>query len=157
MKDLIENILNLAKVKGATYADLRIVRRRQEEVALKNGNVEALTSDEDFGVGIRVLFQGAWGFACSAKVTRKEMEAVFGKALKISRASSGAKDRGMDYQVWCGPAIGAFNDFIHGSYLDYSSNGGMYPCVVQCNLQLFKGASYLKRNGGMYSPDAEII
>ncbi|MGZ3570337.1 MAG: PmbA/TldA family metallopeptidase, partial [Thermodesulfobacteriota bacterium] len=79
MKTLIQNILDLAKLKGATYADIRVVRRQSEEVEVKNGKVDALIHDEDFGFGIRILFQGAWGFACSSKVTRKEMETVFGK------------------------------------------------------------------------------
>ncbi|MGZ3614922.1 MAG: PmbA/TldA family metallopeptidase, partial [Thermodesulfobacteriota bacterium] len=68
MKTLIQNILDLAKLKGATYADIRVVRRQSEEVEVKNGKVDALIHDEDFGFGIRILFQGAWGFACSSKV-----------------------------------------------------------------------------------------
>jgi TldD protein len=91
MKELIENILDLAKLKKVNYADIRIVHRQNEEVEVKNGKVEALTSDEDFGFGIRVLFQGAWGFACSSKVTKKEMEGVLGKALRIAKASSRVK------------------------------------------------------------------
>ena len=93
MKDLIQNILDLAKLKRVVYADIRIVRRQNEEIEVKNGKVEALVHDEDFGFGIRVLFQGAWGFACSSKVSKREMEAVFGKALKIAKASSKAKGK----------------------------------------------------------------
>jgi TldD protein len=93
MKVPIQNILDLAKLKGAEYADIRIVRRQDEEVGVKNGKVEALTRDEDFGFGIRILFQGAWGFACSSKVTRGEMGRVFGKALKIAKASSKVKGK----------------------------------------------------------------
>ncbi len=88
MKDLVQNVLGLAKLKGADYADIRIVRRQLEEIGVKNGIVEALTQDEDFGFGIRLLYQGAWGFACSSKVTKREMESVLGKALRIARASS---------------------------------------------------------------------
>jgi TldD protein len=91
MKDFIQNILDLAKLKKANYADIRVVRRQNEEIEVKNGKVEALTHEEDFGFGIRVLFQGAWGFACSSKVNKREMEAIFGKALKIAKASSKAK------------------------------------------------------------------
>jgi TldD protein len=91
MKHLIQNILDVAKLKGVSYADIRIVRQQNEEIEVKNGKVEALIHDEDFGFGIRVLFQGAWGFACSSKVTKREMEAVFTKALKIAKASTKAK------------------------------------------------------------------
>ncbi|MGQ9645553.1 MAG: TldD/PmbA family protein [Thermodesulfobacteriota bacterium] len=93
MKDLIHHILDVAKLKKVDYADIRIVRRLNEEIGVKNGKVEALTHDLDFGFGVRVLFQGAWGFAASSKLTKSEMEAVFRKALKIAKASSKAKGR----------------------------------------------------------------
>ncbi len=98
MKTLIQNILDTAKVKGAMYADVRVVRRRSEEVEVKNGKVDALTHDQDFGFGIRILLQGAWGFACSSKVTKKEMETVLGKALKIAKASSKVKGKEVVFQ-----------------------------------------------------------
>jgi hypothetical protein len=46
--------------------------------------------------------------------------------------------------VWCGPAIGSFNDFIRGSYLD-PVVANAFPCVAQINMQLFRGACYLRR------------
>jgi TldD protein len=88
MKDLAENTISLAKMKNVDYADLRVVRRRWEEILVKNGNIEALTQDEDFGFGIRVLFRGAWGFACSSRVNKKELEKTFDRAWKISRESA---------------------------------------------------------------------
>jgi TldD protein len=93
MKQMIENVLDMARGKGADYADIRIVRRQMEEIEVKNGNVEGLTHDEEFGFGIRVLFQGAWGFACSSNVTPKEMSSVLGKALRIAKASSMVKEK----------------------------------------------------------------
>lgn len=91
MKELIQNILDLANLKKVDYADIRVVRRRTEEIGVKNGTVEAFTHDEDSGFGIRVLFQGAWGFASSSRTTKTEMEAAFRKALKIARASYKAR------------------------------------------------------------------
>ena len=91
MKDLIHHILDVAKMKKVDYADIRVVRWQNEEIGVKNGKVDALIHDSDLGFGIRVLFRGAWGFACSSKMTKAEMEAVFRKALKIAKASSKAK------------------------------------------------------------------
>lgn len=88
MRELIESIIDLARLKKVEYTDVRVVRRQTEEIEVKNGAVEALTHDEDFGVGIRVLSQGAWGFACTSKVHRREMESVFKRALRIAQASS---------------------------------------------------------------------
>ena len=95
MRDLANHILDLAKVKKVEYADIRIVRRQWEEIAVKNGRVDALGQDEGLGFGIRVLFQGAWGFACSSQVNRKEMEKTLGLAWKIAKESSKIKERGI--------------------------------------------------------------
>lgn len=98
MKELIENIIDLAKLKKVDYADIRIVQRRNEEIEVKNGKLEAFTHNEDFGFGIRVLAQGAWGFACSFRVNKNEMEAVFRKALRIARESSKARESRIIFQ-----------------------------------------------------------
>lgn len=88
MKDFIDNILDIAELKRVDYADVRIVRRKTEEIFIKNGKIEALTVQEDCGFGIRILVNNGWGFACSSKLNKKEMEDVFGQALKIAKASS---------------------------------------------------------------------
>ena len=93
MRDLIHHVLDLAKVKKAAYADIRIVHRRMEELAVKNGKVDALTRNDDHGFGIRVLYQGAWGFAASSKMNKAEMEKIMLRAWKIAKASSRVKDK----------------------------------------------------------------
>jgi len=106
MKVYIQNILDLAKLKRVAYADIRIVHRQLEEVEVKNGNVEALTHNEDLGFGIRVLYKGAWGFACSSKVTKGEMERVLGKALRIAKASSTVMGKSISF---LGPLLSLIN------------------------------------------------
>jgi len=54
------------------------------------------------------------------------------------------KNRQLDYQIWCGPAIGSFNEFIKGTYLD-PVVAKQYPDVVQINKQVLFGACYLRR------------
>jgi TldD protein len=103
MRDLINQVLDLAKVKKVTYADIRVVHRQFEEIAVKNGRVDALTRDEDLGFGIRVLFQGAWGFACSSKTTKTEMEKTLDRAWKIARESSKIKEK--EILIPAGPGV----------------------------------------------------
>jgi TldD protein len=97
MKDLIHPLLDLAKVKKVPYADLRVVRRQFEEIAVKNGKVDALTRNEDYGFGIRVLYRGAWGFAASSQVNKAEMEKTLDRAWKIARASSRIKEKDIPF------------------------------------------------------------
>src|SRR4030042_2481473 len=93
MESLIQNILDLAKMKRVDYADIRMVRRQNEEIEVKNGRVEGFTHDEDVGFGIRILFQGAWGFACSSRIHKREMENVLGRAIRLAKASQSVKGR----------------------------------------------------------------
>ncbi|MGQ9509541.1 MAG: TldD/PmbA family protein [Thermodesulfobacteriota bacterium] len=81
-------ILDTSRLKKVDYTDIRVVRRRNQEIEVKNGRLETFVEEEDFGFGIRILLRGAWGFACSSKVNKKEMERVFNKALRVAKASS---------------------------------------------------------------------
>lgn len=56
-------------------------------------------------------------------------------------AIDGIKDRTMDYQIWCGPAQGAFNDWVKGSFLEPVENRN----VVQMALNLLEGAAVITR------------
>merc|ERR1719331_3076287 len=61
-------------------------------------------------------------------------------------ANRGFEDRQMDYQVWCGPAIGSYNNFIKGTFLDPEVSG-VYPDVGESNLQVLRGAQLIRRQG----------
>src|SRR6185312_1723323 len=47
---------------GARYADARVMHRRYESMAARNGDVEDLTQRETAGIGVRALVGGCWGF-----------------------------------------------------------------------------------------------
>jgi len=88
VKDLTDRALNLAQVKGASYADMRIARRENQEVVVKNGNVEALSIGQSQGFGVRVIVDGAWGFASSSRLSGPEVDRVTALAVQIARASA---------------------------------------------------------------------
>ncbi len=93
MKDLTGRALNMAQVRGASYADVRIVERVTQHIAVKNGRVEALEQDESLGFGIRVIVNGAWGFASSSRLEGQEIERIVSQAVAIARASALTKTR----------------------------------------------------------------
>src|SRR5512143_4087330 len=90
MKELTDRALDTATVLGAGYADIRVVRRRDESIAIKTGRVEGVASGESEGFGVRVLVDGAWGFASSHVMTVAEADRVAGEAVRIARASATA-------------------------------------------------------------------
>src|SRR5439155_1813548 len=76
---------------GASFADVRFEERRVQSVSTKNGAVDALLEEESQGFNVRVLVDGAWGFAASAVVSGPEIDRVAGLAVQIARASALAK------------------------------------------------------------------
>jgi TldD protein len=88
LKELTARALNLAQVLGASYADVRIVNRRTQNINVKNGVVEGLADNESQGFGVRVIVDGAWGFASSALLNAAEVERVTALAVQIARASA---------------------------------------------------------------------
>ena len=88
MRDLAMRALDTAKAQGAQYADARVVRLKSESVEVRNHNVEALSSDESLGFGVRVIVDGFWGFAASHKMTMDEADIVAAQAVRIAKASA---------------------------------------------------------------------
>lgn len=88
MKEIIKETLDYLRSKKVEYADLRQIRRLAESIQVKNGKVESIACDEDQGFGIRIIINGAWGFASSSILSAPEMKRVANKALEVARASS---------------------------------------------------------------------
>jgi len=114
MKTLTDRALNLAEVQGATYADVRIVRRQTQHLTVKNGVVEGVADNETQGFGVRVLADGAWGFASSALLTAAEVDRVTALAGQIARAS--ARHKGADVRL--GPPVSSVGSFRTPRALD---------------------------------------
>jgi TldD protein len=90
MRDLTDRALDTAASLGAAYADVRIVRRQDESIAVKTGRLEGVASGESEGFGVRVLVDGAWGFAASHRLDLAEADRVAALAVRIARASATA-------------------------------------------------------------------
>ncbi|TET35619.1 MAG: TldD/PmbA family protein [Planctomycetota bacterium] len=88
MKDLLLHALEIAKQKGATYADARIVRMRTQFVATEDERVARIQDSDSMGIGVRVIADRAWGFAASAVLEKNEIERIASLAVNIARASA---------------------------------------------------------------------
>lgn len=88
MDKLLNRALDLANLRGARYADARLVHNHTQSVAVKDGLVETLSSSESTGFGVRVLVGNAWGFASSQDLTPSEIDRVADLAVHIARASA---------------------------------------------------------------------
>jgi TldD protein len=88
MKEIVQRAVETARAAGATYADARALLRRTQSIHTRNGAADALTDSTDQGVGIRVIADGAWGFAGSASTAPADVDATADLAVRIARASA---------------------------------------------------------------------
>src|SRR5665213_1573372 len=91
MRDFANWALETAKVRGATYADARVMDIRLRDLSTKNGQVGTLSESESYGIGVRVIAQGSWGFASTDRLTREGIAACAAQAVSIAKASALAK------------------------------------------------------------------
>ena len=92
MKQIADWALNTVNLRGAQYADVRIVDFRQRDLSTKNGKVGKANSSESLGIGIRVLVDDAWGFASTDELTRDAVDRTAEQAVQIARASARVKE-----------------------------------------------------------------
>ena len=93
MKEIARWALDTAKAHGASYADVRVVDLRQRYLSTKNGRPAQVRESQSMGVGVRVVAEGAWGFAATDDLARASIDRTAARAVEIARASATAKKR----------------------------------------------------------------
>ena len=87
-KQLANIALDTARSRGATYADVRIARQLNQFINGRETKIQNTTNTESFGVGIRVIADGTWGFAATQDVSADGVKRAAEKAVAIARANS---------------------------------------------------------------------
>jgi TldD protein len=88
MKELCLHGLNAAKKRGVTYADVRIVSFRHQNISTEDLRVSGVHESESTGVGIRVIANGAWGFAATSRLTKADIAKAAADAVAVAKASA---------------------------------------------------------------------
>ncbi len=91
MKQFLKTAIDTAMHKGASYADIRVIDTRNEEISTRNKVLSGLDRAESIGFGVRVIVDGAWGFASSSAMTTDEVKRVATLACSIAKASASLK------------------------------------------------------------------
>ncbi|MEM2589208.1 MAG: TldD/PmbA family protein [Candidatus Bathyarchaeia archaeon] len=85
--------LEEAAKRGASYADIRISEILNENLTVKNGEPETISFSQLKGFGVRVIVNGAWGFAGSVNVSKEEIKRCVKLAVDIAKASAMLKKK----------------------------------------------------------------
>ena len=100
--------IEAAKKAGATYADVRVVLTRTESWSASGGKVSSPQRSIDLGVGVRVIADGAWGFASSYDASEESAAALASRAVAIAKASAMLQDRPLKLAETT-PSIGVYS------------------------------------------------
>ncbi|HTK96212.1 MAG TPA: TldD/PmbA family protein, partial [Terriglobales bacterium] len=147
MKEISSWALNTAKSRGASFCDLRIVDERNRALATKNGKVGHASSSESLGIGIRVIANGAWGFAATDDLTRAAVERTAAQAVAIAKSSATVKQYDVELAAekpavaeWSGPcAIDPFSTSVEDNIalllaVDKELRAVKGVTLAECNL-----------------------
>jgi TldD protein len=86
-KELADIAMRTAKTMGASYADIRVARYQNQSINSREERIESVSESTDSGFGVRVLWEGTWGFASSSRVNPDQIRDVTKAAIELARAN----------------------------------------------------------------------
>jgi TldD protein len=95
-RELLMEALNAAKLAGASYADARVARARNNFVITRERQISNIVDTDTMGVGVRALVDGTWGFAATRILTRDGVARAAREAVAIAKANRVARDRAVE-------------------------------------------------------------
>jgi TldD protein len=87
-KKMADVALNAARSKGATYTDVRIGRYLNQFVVTREDKVENIVDTESYGMGIRVIANGGWGFAATDRLDNDSIAKAAQMAVAIAKENA---------------------------------------------------------------------
>lgn len=87
MDKLIKKEIEKLKANGATYIDARYYPFEETNfLTMWNGNLKSVGASKESGIGVRVLYKGAWGFSASSDLNN--LSTIFERALSNAKAAA---------------------------------------------------------------------
>lgn len=86
--DLIEYAYGELEKLKISYGDIKWFNRSFQSLQVKNGQLEINSNGSNKGIGIKILFNGSYGFAATNVLTKDSLQNTVKRALKIAQASS---------------------------------------------------------------------
>lgn len=87
-KKLADIALNAAVSKGAKYADVRIGRYLNQFLTTRENKVQNIANTESYGMGIRVIAKGCWGFASTDNLTPENIAKTAELAVRVAMVNA---------------------------------------------------------------------
>jgi len=104
---LAQEALDAARSAGASYADVRIGRYRSQQIATRERQIAGVGDSESYGLGVRTLVDGRWGFAATSRMDRSAVQRAALEAIAMSKAAQAVGSRRVELAP-VEPATGAW-------------------------------------------------
>jgi TldD protein len=104
-RSLADAALGAARRAGASYCDVRIGRYLRQFVMTRENRVQNVVNTESTGTGVRVIANGAWGFAATNQLTPDAVAEAARRAVAIAKANSAI--RSAPVRLAPAPGVGA--------------------------------------------------
>ena len=86
-RDLALLALDEARSAGASYADVRVSRHWNESVRTREQQIRNVSKSDSYGIGVRALVGGSWGFSATRDLSRNAVAAAAREAASIAAAN----------------------------------------------------------------------
>ncbi|HUT80888.1 MAG TPA: TldD/PmbA family protein [Candidatus Bathyarchaeia archaeon] len=83
MKDLLQKLIDTRP--DGVYMEVRYHQREQTDIIVRNGKLEKTVYDDHTGVGVRVLVDGAFGFASTSSLTKESLTKTAEEAISAAK------------------------------------------------------------------------
>ena len=104
----MREILKAAVADARNWTELRVHDRRALRIAVRKGEVESAAFSKDYGVGVRVLANGTWGFSSTDRLDRDGIEGAIREATVSAELSSTGRSEKIERLAECELAVGDF-------------------------------------------------
>jgi TldD protein len=141
--ELAHEALNAARSGGASYADVRIGRYRRQAISTREQRVSSVSDNESYGLGVRTLVNGCWGFAATSVMTRPSAQTAARDAVAMSRAARAVQRHPVELAP-AAPVTGTWMTPVHRDPIDV-------PLEEKISLLLAANQAALKVKGVRYA------
>jgi len=88
-REAVRKAVELAgRLEGVGFADARFCHSEGTQATIQDGRADRISAGSSFGIGLRVLVDGAWGFASADTVDARSLERLADRARSMARASA---------------------------------------------------------------------
>jgi TldD protein len=136
-RELLMEALDAARSGGASFADARIARYRQNFVQTREQQIVNVVDTDSIGCGVRALVDGTWGFSATRTLTKAGVAQAAREAVAIAKANRVARDRAVSLAA--APAV------PNGSWQsDFTTDPFTVPVEEKADLLLRANAEGMK-------------